>query len=148
MKFLTCFIFALFCVQFSVAEDPEVKPKFLTCDFDVNLSLDKNPDNAKYLPEECQNLNDIDKALLMEEALNFEKFNSKLQNYEKGLGLDTEDEIYKDWDFRDELYADASLHLCGNSSVKLEEYVGCLMEKRDQMVEKINERIAAKRVER
>uniref|UniRef100_A0A1Q3FMV7 Putative conserved secreted protein n=1 Tax=Culex tarsalis TaxID=7177 RepID=A0A1Q3FMV7_CULTA len=147
-KFLFCFMFSLLYVQFSAAADPEVKPKFITCDFDVDLHLDKNPNNIKYLPEECRNLNDADKALLMQEALNFKQFNTKLQSYEKGLGLDTDDSIYKDWDFRDELYANASLHLCGNGTVTLEEYVGCMMEKRDEMVEKIDERIAEQRAER
>lgn len=123
------------------------KDDFVMCDLDVDLQLDENPDNIKYLPEECQNLTKEEKELLTMEAENFKSFYEKLTKYESGLGLDSDEEIYKDWDFRDELYTNAEIHLCRNSTEILQEYVDCMVDKRNVMMEKIDEKIAANSVQ-
>lgn len=109
--------------------------EFVTCDFDLGSEVEPS------LPEECKNVDDSTRAALLQEAESFKVFHAKLSEYEASVGQDTEDEIYKDWEFRAELYGNAELNLCQNTTEVLVEYLDCLIEKRAQMVLEIENKM-------
>uniref|UniRef100_A0A023EFW3 Putative secreted protein n=1 Tax=Aedes albopictus TaxID=7160 RepID=A0A023EFW3_AEDAL len=110
--------------------------EFVTCDFDLGSEVEPR------LPVECRNLDEPTRAALLQEAESFKVFNEKLTEYESSQGLDTEEVLYKDWEFRAELYGNAELNLCQNTTEILVEYLDCLVEKRALMVLEIEEKIA------
>lgn len=110
---------------------------FVTCDLDLEESA------LSQLPKECKNLDDPTREALLKETESFKRFNAKLMEYEKSFNADTEDSIYKDWEFRAELYGNAELHLCQNSTEILQDYLECMMEKRAQMILEIDQKMAS-----
>lgn len=111
---------------------------FVTCDLDLK-------ENAiARLPNECKNLDDPTREALLKEAQSFERFNAKLMEYERSFNADTEDTVYKAWEFRAELYENAELHLCQNTTEVLQDYLECMMEKRTLMIHEIDEKIASR----
>lgn len=113
----------------------EEEIKFVTCDFDLD------PEVQPRLPTECQNLDALTRESLTREAESFKAFNEKLLEYEKSFNKDTEEDIYKDWEFRAKLYGEAELNSCHNNTDILEEYLDCLKEKREVMVLEIEKKM-------
>lgn len=112
---------------------------FVTCDIDLEDSA------LVQLPNECKNLDEATREALLQETESFKRFNAKLMEYEKSFNADTEDTIYKDWEFRAELYGNAELDLCQNSTEILQDYLECTMEKREQMILEIDQKMASMR---
>lgn len=111
--------------------------KFVTCDLDLEEAA------LAKLPDECKNLDAPTREALLKETESFKRFNAKLMDYERSFNADTEDSIYKDWEFRAELYGNTELHLCQNSTEVLQDYLECMVEKREQMILEIDEKMAS-----
>ncbi|KFB51109.1 hypothetical protein ZHAS_00019168 [Anopheles sinensis] len=129
MKYVVAVFFVVFCsLRLSAGG-------FVECDLDLD-----DPRILKQLPEECQNVDEASRVLLLKETESFKEFHRKLSAYEASKGLNTDDAIYMDMDFRRELYTAAGLHECLDIEESLEEYVQCLVAKRAQMITSIDGR--------
>ncbi|XP_052861194.1 uncharacterized protein LOC128268200 [Anopheles cruzii] len=106
------------------------RAKFTECDLDL-----EDPLLLARLPTECQNLDDASKALMLQESESFRTFHDKLLGYEAAQGKDTEDGAYMDKELREELYEGVDIYLCLTIDESLAEYVKCLIEKRQRMIE-------------
>ncbi|XP_058839916.1 uncharacterized protein LOC131695437 isoform X2 [Topomyia yanbarensis] len=133
MRCLVRIIYLLLLLQFAQSIDK----KFVTCDFDLGVEV------LPYLPEECHNLDEITKTLLTREAESFKQFHDRLTDHESRAGLDTEDNIHKDWAFREKLYGKAEPYLCRNDTETLQDYAACMIDKRADMVTMILESVQA-----
>ncbi|XP_035907476.1 uncharacterized protein LOC118510118 [Anopheles stephensi] len=107
---------------------------FVECDLDL-----EDPNIISRLPEQCQNVDDATRALMVEEAASFKQFHQKLLDYEASQAPATEDEVHMDMDFRNELYAVGELHACQSLNDTLNQYLRCVMEQRSKMLEFIEQ---------
>ncbi|XP_050073005.1 uncharacterized protein LOC126561102 [Anopheles maculipalpis] len=103
---------------------------FVECDLDL-----EDPAIISRLPEQCQNVDDATKSLMIEESASFKLFHQKLLEYEASQVPASEDAVHMDMDFRNELYAAGDLHECLSLNDTLNQYLRCVMDKRNKMLE-------------
>uniref|UniRef100_A0A182QMR5 Uncharacterized protein n=1 Tax=Anopheles farauti TaxID=69004 RepID=A0A182QMR5_9DIPT len=114
---------------------------FVECDLDL-----EDPTILKRLPEECQDVDEPTKVLMLKEAESFRVFQAKLLNYEathRPTDENATTDLYMDMDFRRVLYETADLQACLTVNESVEKYLQCLMDKRAKMVEMIDVASAA-----
>uniref|UniRef100_A0A182LXX1 Secreted protein n=1 Tax=Anopheles culicifacies TaxID=139723 RepID=A0A182LXX1_9DIPT len=109
---------------------------FVECDLDL-----EDPAIIRQLPEQCQNVDDATKAIMLEEAASFKLFHQKLLEYEASQAPNNDDGIHMDMDFRNELYAAGNLHVCLEVNETLSQYLRCLIDKRSIMLDMIEQAI-------
>lgn len=109
----------------------------MTCDLDLGADI------LPLLPEECQNLDPEASSLYLREAESFKIFHQKLIAYEESLETNPDDAA-KDWDFREELYESVQLNLCRNDTKSKEDFLNCYIDKRNEMIKLLDDKIAAR----
>uniref|UniRef100_A0A182NZ00 Uncharacterized protein n=1 Tax=Anopheles dirus TaxID=7168 RepID=A0A182NZ00_9DIPT len=129
------------CVVVFVGTFTLCRAGFVECDLDL-----EDPNILSRLPAECQNVDEPTKALMLDEAESFKVFHAKLLDYEaiqRPANDNTTPEHHMDMDFRRELYETADLQACNSeSNESVEQYLRCLMDKRANMVQMIDEATA------
>ncbi|XP_049299606.1 uncharacterized protein LOC125772189 isoform X2 [Anopheles funestus] len=107
---------------------------FVECDLDL-----EDAKIISQLPEECQHVDDATKALMLEEATSFKLFHEKLLNYEASKAPNSDEEIHMDMDFRNALYGTVELHTCLSVNETVHLYLRCLIDKRSEMMDLIEQ---------
>uniref|UniRef100_A0A182SNE7 Uncharacterized protein n=1 Tax=Anopheles maculatus TaxID=74869 RepID=A0A182SNE7_9DIPT len=107
---------------------------FVECDLDL-----EDPKIISRLPEQCQNVDDVTKALMVEESASFKRFHQKLLDYEASQVPAGEDAVHMDMDFRNQLYAAGDLHECLSLDDTINQYLRCVMDKRVKMLDLIDQ---------
>ncbi|XP_055587507.1 uncharacterized protein LOC129739956 [Uranotaenia lowii] len=154
--FLTLIVFLAAFLKLSQSTDNEtIVEKLFTCDLDLieelNGVINEEAMEAliKSFPDECKSLDSALKDLLVQEAKSFKQFYGSLQEQETRCGQkETDDsdeelkvEIYRDWEFRMQLYNATELNLCSNDTDIQSDYLDCLIAKRAEMITTIDSTI-------